>query len=1577
MTVIDVSNPNSLSLVTNISTGTDGAPYGLFVQGRYAYVANRVGNTLQVIDLGSAYVQQLEAGGLETGTLATRSNAAIGNDLDVRGGAVIGNGLQVTGDSAFDGKVTITSTLQLPTPAAAASTDTLLAINGSGNVTQTSTLVSQVLPFADATSSNVVNKLVMRDGSGNFAAGTLIATQIGVGTSAPFAPLTVAGSTALAGSVGTGVAPYSVYVQGRYAYVASQDAKLSIVDVSNPGSPAVVGTVTIGGTNPTSISVYVQGRYAYVANYGNNTLSIVDVSNPSSPLVVDTVATGGGTRPISVYVQGRYAYVANNGNNTLSIFDVSNSSNPAVMSTIGTGGSLPVSVYVQGRYAYVGTSGSGGRLLSIIDVSNPSSPAVMSTIAVSGLNSVFIQGRYAYVANAGTLLSIIDVSNPSSPVVAGTAPVLGVGQSVYVQGRYAYVGDDFNNRLSIIDVSNPSNPVVVGFIPTGGSGQRSVYVQGRYAYIANAFSNTLSIIDLGGAYVQQLEAGGIEVGTLATRENVAIGNDLDVKGGMGVASNLNVQGQVTAMNASGASGTAVTSPLCLINISAGGASDPILAADSTGNVTQLPLASIFATATSSNVPNTLVKRDNSGNFLVSALTLNAGSTGALALNFSGSAGTGIYSPAANQVALAVKNSQKLVANSTGVGIGTSAPFTQLAVMNTNALITGTSGAGLYLTSVYLQGRYAYITDFYANLFRVFDVSNPSAPFEVGSVGVTSPQSVVVQGRYAYIGQGYGGNFLLIYDVSNPSKPVQVGSVGTDSNPYNVYVQGRYAYVANVLGNSAQIFDVSNPTAPALAATIPLPGANPPALFVQGRYLYVTGNSTNKLYTIDVSNPTAPVIVSSFDTGANSSPWTVYVQGRYAYVAYSGSLQRLQIIDISDPSNPVAKGSASTLTASRILTVQGRYAYVPDTGGNDMEIFDVSDPNNPIRVGIASVGAGGMAFVQGRYAYVAKYFGGGLAVVDLGGSYIQQLEAGGLETGTLATRENAAIGNDLDVRGGAVFGRGFQATGGSSVLGDLVVTNTNLTMRGTTGTGTSPKYCYVQGRYLYSVGLTTMNIIDVSNPDAPAQVGSLGGFGDAYAIHVQGRYAYVADFGAVNGLRIVDISNPSSPVLVGSSAPTSPHGVYVQGRYAYAVDFSQTLSIIDVSNPASPLVVGTLGGLGTQLLGVFVQGRYAYVINYNGGTMTVVDVSNPTSPTSVATLGGLTNPYSIYVQGRYAYVANLGNSTMSIIDIKNPTSPSIVGTQNDLSGVRSVYVQGRYAYAACAATSSLAIVDVSNPTAPLIAGISTNGNGLRSVHVQGRYAYVVNGNSNNVQVVDLGGAYIQQLEAGGIEAGTFATRSNAAIGNDLDVKGGVAVGRNLNVQGQITAINATGSGTGTAGTAPLRLVNVPSGTFGTQLGVDANGNVGVYSSSARFKENITPLTTESDLLYSLTPVKYDFKPEYGGNKGMYGFIAEDVAKVYPTIINYDNEGRISSYIESTLHALSIKEVQKQQQALAAQRSSGDSHAVTLGMLLHSNNSLQTAINLHDAELDSNERTIQALLITIASMQAHINGLEKRE
>ncbi len=137
---------------------------------------------------------------------------------------------------------------------------------------------------------------------------------------------------------------------------------------------------------------------------------------------------------------------------------------------------------------------------------------------------------------------------PKVPAAAiGLATTAGYPYSVAVAGHYAYVANVITNTLQIFDVSNPRAPVSVGVVATDYT-PRSVAVAGRYAYVVNWGSHTLQIFDLGGAYIQQLEAGTIETGTLQTRDTVTVGNHLDVRGGLTVSGSARISGGLSVNN---------------------------------------------------------------------------------------------------------------------------------------------------------------------------------------------------------------------------------------------------------------------------------------------------------------------------------------------------------------------------------------------------------------------------------------------------------------------------------------------------------------------------------------------------------------------------------------------------------------------------------------------------------------------------------------------------------------------------------------------------------------------------------------------------------------------------------------------------------------------------------------------------------------------------------------------------------------------------------------------------------------------------------------------------------------------
>ena len=97
-----------------------------------------------------------------------------------------------------------------------------------------------------------------------------------------------------------------------------------------------------------------------------------------------------------------------------------------------------------------------------------------------------------------------------------------------------------------------------------------------------------------------------------------------------------------------------------------------------------------------------------------------------------------------------------------------------------------------VNDVALNDRFAYLADGYSGL-RIFDVSNPTHPFEVGCYDTPGYVSqVTVVHPYAYVIDGCEG--VRIIDISNSSLPQETGFFATPNYPRGVAVAGSYAYV---------------------------------------------------------------------------------------------------------------------------------------------------------------------------------------------------------------------------------------------------------------------------------------------------------------------------------------------------------------------------------------------------------------------------------------------------------------------------------------------------------------------------------------------------------------------------------------------------------------------------------------------------------------------------------------------------------------------------------------------------------------------------------------------------------------
>ncbi len=202
--------------------------------------------------------------------------------------------------------------------------------------------------------------------------------------------------------------------------------------------------------------------------------------------------------------------------------------------------------------------------------------------------------------------------------------------------------------------------------------------------------------------------------------------------------------------------------------------------------------------------------------------------------------------------------------------------------------------------------------------------------------------------------------LGVIDVASGT-PDLVGSWEGGDEFFSVAIlDDRTVAVSSIYGGVV-LADVSAPSAvtPVYVAEV----AEVSGLAARDGWLYVLRRD-GRLTAVDVTDPTAPVARGSA-TGLGT-PNTLVLAGDHAYVA--DSELGLVVVDLTDPANPVLVGSSVTGGGAQDVAVDGTVAWLA-LGSAGVEAWDIADPAQPLLLsGVATGGpAVGIAAAGGRVA----------------------------------------------------------------------------------------------------------------------------------------------------------------------------------------------------------------------------------------------------------------------------------------------------------------------------------------------------------------------------------------------------------------------------------------------------------------------------------------------------------------------------------------------------------------------------------------------------------------------------------
>lgn len=579
------------------------------------------------------------------------------------------------------------------------------------------------------------------------------------------------------------------------------------------------------------------------------------------------------------------------------------------------------------------------------------------------------------------------------------------------------------------------------------------------------------------------------------------------------------------------------------------------------------------------------------------------------------------------------------------------------------------GAGIFV-----QGQYAY-TAFADEEFKIFDVSDMSFPVLVYSYNFPNQplRSIYVSGSIAAIVGNVG---LVLFDVSDPFSPTLLGSLGSAWQVQEVVISGTNAYLtesATYEDPRFRTIDISDPSAPVQMASLPLPNYPTKSFAVSGDFAFVPTREAG-LQILDISDPSNPSIANDIQRGIGC--WAVVVSGNLAYVTFrnpSGDGE-LVIFDISAPTDPTIVGSVIPGTGQEYwhiglagTTCYLGYRYAPTA------VVDCSDPTAP--------------FLSGTHQFRNELM------------------------------SDMAVFGDYLFEGRGNFGFNTVYVASSEPLVPISSLVTTGTAQNVVVSGAGDNLAYVAD------GDAGLKIIDVSDPLSPVLIDSVSTRGFAADVFLSGNYAFVAD--GDSGLAVIDVSNPGakSSSLIGTL--DIPGGyvadVSVQGDYAYLAVSTAGFRVADVSNLALPQIVGAETSL-TLCQSVDVSGSYAYVTDGIAG-LKVLDVSDPDNPWIIDGVKSSTwiNASDVIVRGSKAYVTDSGNG-LHVVDITTPNSVVEIGHTETTGQAMQVSVNGNYGYVADS-ESGMQLIDLEDPANPIIVGNIDFPEYALGTYVTSDYVYV--------------------------------------------------------------------------------------------------------------------------------------------------------------------------------------------------------------------------------------------------------------
>jgi uncharacterized coiled-coil protein SlyX len=294
-------------------------------------------------------------------------------------------------------------------------------------------------------------------------------------------------------------------------------------------------------------------------------------------------------------------------------------------------------------------------------------------------------------------------------------------------------------------------------------------------------------------------------------------------------------------------------------------------------------------------------------------------------------------------------------------------------------------------------------------------------------------------------------------------------------------------------------------------------------------------------------------------------------------------------------------------------------------------------------------------------------------------------------------------------------------------------------------------------------------------------------------------------------------------------------------------------------------------------------------------------------TGVYSLQGNKTGYSNTATGAYSLQGNTGG-WYNTANGDSALYTNQTGDWNTAVGALALYTNTGNSNTACGAETLQNNTSGNNNVASGALALFTNSTGYSNT-ADGAFALYNNTGGHDNTAVGLQ-ALTNSTGNSNIAVGSNAGSNVTTGSNNIDIG-------NKGVAGDARKIRIGAAGTHT-GTYIAGVYNVNEGGTIKPVYINSNGQLGTQppASSRRFKTEIAPMGKTSEAILDLEPVTFRYKSDEE-NTAQFGLIAEEVAKVDPTLVLRDDNCEIYTVRYDAVNAMLLNEFLKEHRKVQEQ------------------------------------------------------------